>query len=651
MSRHRADNPNDRYGRHADYGRDELFDAELDDVSAFWTSTDEPTGPRRRWNAYAGPDVEWPRFLFTRRQRIALYVGVPTLCVLLCVVVMVSSALTVVGQAEVAKESASGLLSGMKTGNAEVVEQNVESLTKATTAMRIETASPIWQFVSYTPIVGTDIYNARAIVRVLDDVVCNGLGRSSDRLAGISMSSLVHDGVINVDGMQSVVMMLGDMAPSLKRADETFSVLKKGVVAPLNTAIEQGKSMLDTVVVLADDADILAEHVPDMLGANGEERNYLVLAQSNAELRSVGGFPGSWGRLTIKDGKLELGDFSSPQQIRQSIDVADDEKAFFNDGTVDMVTTVGVNPNYPRVAEVISQIYSLQQEEYGGGYLMVDGIVALDPLFLADIMKLTNSSVKVSKSRIDGSNAAEFILSRIYWDLPVRKQDKAFSKIAKKAFSLLTGGLGDVSPSDLMSLIKKGAENRDFMMWFRDADEQDIVSDLGLTGSLHNDPAQPYLGVYLNDVTYSKMDWYINAVTEYGEPEEQADGTKVYHVTTTIENHMTPEEAETAPDYVVGGGHALVTKRGQMLTNVFFFAPAGGKLLNISIDDPQKSVYSKEFYFNESEGHDVASMCVRTNPLESVVFTYDVSVSQEAEEPMQLDTTPTPQYVAGWKKL
>ena len=52
-----------------------------------------------------------------------------------------------------------------------------------------------------------------------------------------------------------------------------------------------------------------------MLGANGQTRTYVVVAQNNSELRATGGFPGSTGLLTGTNGKIELGEFSGISKL------------------------------------------------------------------------------------------------------------------------------------------------------------------------------------------------------------------------------------------------------------------------------------------------------------------------------------------------
>ena len=44
--------------------------------------------------------------------------------------------------------------------------------------------------------------------------------------------------------------------------------------------------------------------LPGMVGADGNEKKYLVLLQNEMELRATGGFIGSYGIMTFKNGKL-----------------------------------------------------------------------------------------------------------------------------------------------------------------------------------------------------------------------------------------------------------------------------------------------------------------------------------------------------------
>ena len=646
-------------------GSPALDDADLDDVSAFWNSSDDMhtesyaavgsddwRGGAYDPEPYDSGNVEYDHMPIKRRWRNALLIGVPVLCLVLMALLFANSARLVMGQVDTLKASVSGILDGMKTGDEDKVMQNAEILAEASSVMKRETDSPVWYLACGFPIVGKDLQNVQAISEVVDDFSINAVKPMAKDLAHVSAGGLLKDGAVDVEGMKNVVVLLGRMEPVLYRAEEAFSMMEHGSMADLNNVIDTACTYLNPISDVAEQADALADRVPHLLGADGTERTYLILAQTNSELRSVGGFPGSWGILSFKDGVMNLGGFNSPQNIRQNIEINEDEKFVYGSDSVDMVTSVGINPNFPRVAQTIAQIYGSEQEYQDKGYTNVDGVIAVDPIFLQRLMELTHGKVRINRRiRVTSKNTAQFLLSDIYWKVRVSRQDRAFAKVANKAFDLVVKKLGDVDLADLLQALGGSAQRRDLAVWFADDKVQGIISTLSLSGAIHTDPSYPYMGVFLNDYTWSKMDWYLYRDTVYGEPQHNDDGTYTYHVTTHIKNNITPEVAQDAPKYVVGGmevGNQLVKERGEILTYVIFYGPAGGKISNLQMDDEKHFGDDAGFKTKSTENFDMATVLTRLSPTDSLTISYDVTTIDQLYQPLAVDTTPTAQDIAGW---
>ena len=82
--------------------------------------------------------------------------------------------------------------------------------------------------------------------------------------------------------------------------------------------------------------------------------------------------------------------------------ITDEERLLFGDGISYATDTFGHNPDFPRAAELWAQA----NEQVNG--FPIDGVLALDPVFLQTMLGLTGSSVAMSDgSYIDGSNAAQ----------------------------------------------------------------------------------------------------------------------------------------------------------------------------------------------------------------------------------------------------
>ena len=178
-----------------------------------------------------------------------------------------------------------------------------------------------------------------------------------------------------------------------------------------------------------------------------------------------------------------------------------------------------------------------------------------------------------------------------------------------------------------------------------DDTEQALMLDLGFAGELGTDPSTPELGVYFNDDTYSKISWYTSSSTTIGEGVRNADGTTTYDVVTTLTNNITPEEAATAPLYIYGGNQDK-RDNSDMINFVFFFAPAGGTISNFSVSD---GAIFEDYGINEASlnGLQVLRMRTHLRSGETATFTYQVTVSADAAQPLALRTTPLAQQGAG----
>lgn len=165
--------------------------------------------------------------------------------------------------------------------------------------------------------------------------------------------------------------------------------------------------------------------------------------------------------------------------------------------------------------------------------------------------------------------------------------------------------------------------------------------DMGLSGRLETDPAKPVLGVYFNDDTYSKISWYASASTVVGEGVKNPDGTTTYDVTTTLTNTITPEEAASAPTYVYGN-NGDKREASDMLDFVFFYAPAGGSITDFQTSD---GALFEDYGVAEATLSGLQVLRMRTHLLagETATFTYKVTVSADATEPLTVRTTPLAQ--------
>ena len=287
-----------------------------------------------------------------------------------------------------------------------------------------------------------------------------------------------------------------------------------------------------------------------------------------------------------------------------------------------------MTPQFPRAAAAAAQSWLAFMGQ------AVNGVVAIDPVFLQSLLAVTGQSVDVGGVHVDGSNAAAVLMHDTYWNLPVEAQDAFFAGVAGSSFQAVFQGLGHADSGDLAKTFMDGALARNFQVWMADEAQEAAIDALGFSGGLEDDPAKPVLGTYTNDYTWSKMDWYLDMRTSVGEGTKNPDGSTSYPVTTTVTNAMTEAEAASAPYYVYGGNPDK-RSQGDMLTHLYLMAPAGGSISNVQGTGGVFSAAQHTVY-----GFDEWTCALQENPGETTTVTYTVTTSPQATEPLAVDRTP-----------
>ena len=171
------------------------------------------------------------------------------------------------------------------------------------------TSSPLWAVATIIPVVGSDIQTVRIVSDSAQSLVEDVLMPAMDTIPADGLKSLMsEDGAINVSLIDNLLTTVSDAAPVISENAAKLDETPEPTIDQLKKPIEQVKSLMSTLAPIADSATELKDTLPAMLGAEGK-RNYLIIACTSAEMRSSVGFAGSYGLMTVDNGKISLGDF------------------------------------------------------------------------------------------------------------------------------------------------------------------------------------------------------------------------------------------------------------------------------------------------------------------------------------------------------
>ncbi len=548
---------------------------------------------------------------------------------------LLNSAKTVKSEAKEAVEIVGGLKDKVTSGDFSTLPDDAKKIDELCDSMKAETSSPLWTAASFIPVYGSDINAARTMIDALSDVSSNALVPMADNLSQATPGKLFQDGMINVSALQAVADSLSDSSKVFKSANEKIQGIGDTHISQVTELVDKAKDGFATLNGAVDAAEKVAPVLPQMLGANGQTRNYLMYAMNNVEIRACGGFGGSQGLISVTDGQMSIGEFVpriglSEDEAVESVD--EEDEALFGNHSNLYNSGNTYSPDWPRNSQ---RVAALWKSQYGQD---VDGVIGIDPVFLQYLLGLVGNVSLPDGTVVDGTNAAKVLMHDVYWNYPVEESDGIFASVASAAFDKVLGGIGDVDVTKLVSAVERGAEEGRLIAWMRNDDEQNAIKETGIDASLPDpdDPsADPVAGVYFNNLSFSKLDWYLNADTQIGQGVKNGDGTCSYRITVTLTNIMTQEEAGKLPDYVAASAPDAAHDDERL--NVSLFAPTGGNITDLTVEGTQFGLGAATWH-----GIPFYSGTVDLHAGETTTITYTLTTSAEAgDKPLTLRQTPT----------
>lgn len=530
----------------------------------------------------------------------------------------------------------------LKEGEGEQLNATASTVADQIASMRDTVNGPAWTIASFVPVYGNDIKLVRGIMEQVDVLAQNAMLPACEQLEDFKLGNLLSDGAVNLPMLKELISTIQDVEPVVSSSIDAIDALPEPHIGKIRELMGKLLEPMDSAKTVLSNINEIAPLLPRMLG-DGGTRTYLLMAQQNAELRSTGGLAGSVGPLIVENGKISVGEFIPGNTDLGGTanifgEVTSEEDALFTNRMANRITDTNFNPDFPRAAHFAKGLY-----EAGTGQT-VDGVIAIDPVFLQYLLALAGG-VDVNGINVNGENAGALMLHDAYNILSVEQTDQFFSDAAGLAFKQIMSNLGEVGFSDLFKTLGRGIAEHRFLAWMENPEEEELMTLMGCSGALKDDPTEPELGVYFADETWSKISWYFSSNTHVDEGVKNSDGTMSYHVTTTMTNNLTLAEAAKQASYITGY-HPNKKNPAGMFMHVYLVAPAGGSISNISTEggdfSPQpftEMPYNQWTFFT-------ASPALADG--ETITISYDVTVSAEAEQPLMVRTTPTAQVVAGW---
>jgi len=382
------------------------------------------------------------------------------------------------------------------------------------------------------------------------------------------------EGLVNRDELMRLAGALEEVQFVISRAETNITSTGRDLLVPELRAGVDDLIRQIAVVKRRVQTTLDGTAVADRLLGFSQPRTFFIAVQNTAESRATGGYAANFGIVTMQNGHVQTRRFDrtslfdeakdkprilrAPLDFRRRYSQFDVDRNWWN---------VNMSPDFPTVARVMADQY----RQYSGR--SVDGVIAVDPIGLAQLMNLTGPlSVPPWPVPLTPDNAAKIMLhdEYVFFDsLPServaflgRVANQVFDHLAYRGFNnlLVTGPLID----DLTA-------TRRLQFWSPDPAVQKFFRETNSAGNVQDVVADSVM-VTTQNAAGNKTDYFLERSFAYDATVKKVSGGRL-QVDSKLQLRLrnnAPSSGE--PRYVIGPQSARF-QPGQNRLFVTFYSP------------------------------------------------------------------------------
>jgi len=571
-----------------------------------------------------------------RRLRRRLFPVLPFVvgaCVLLLVLAayVAATAVRAARDAAAVSDTMSKVEADLRSGSIEAARaDNARAIAQAAKARR-EVSGAVFAALTHVPVVGDPLRALQDTVAVVDDVA-EHVVRPVTATPGVHLQSVVHGTSFDVSGLAAEAPTLFRAADRLDSDVSTLDRLPHVGFAAIDHRLAKSTAKLrraaSALRLLSDTAEV----APAML-ADG--RTYLVLVQNNAESRATGGLVGAYAVLHVDHGQIAVtaaGPNNDLRDVATPVLTGDPqfENRYAGLGVTTTWRSLNLTPDFPTAASIASRLW------VATGHQPVDGVLAADPVALAQLLRVTGPVLVPGGPALTADNAVQYLESGIYARYPRARDDARNSYLAAVTRSVLdTARSRGVPGTKLVRALTTAVAGRHLQLWSAHADEQSVLAGTPVSGKVAG--PGPFLEVVTQNLTGGKLDYYLRRSVSYvgkaapeGDdvgfgPQPMEDAVISVRLTNTAPDHGLPAYVTTRADAPRGAAPSATNRLWLSL-----YLARGTGYLAAALDGHPIALHT-----DEDAGASVLSTIVELRPGESKTLTVRVAQPTASGRPFR----------------
>lgn len=557
-------------------------------------------------------------------RRVALAAGALLIVALVVFAVQVTRAALALSAA---RTDAAALAHDLAAGNLARAEVDAGSLRRHAASARSDVAGPLWWLGARVPYLGANV-SAVHDTAVALDVIAARVTPSLLHVADEFQHGTLRPraGRVPPEAVAALQPQLRAAAAALAGpARQIAAIHTSDLIGPLRSPMREIQRRVSEAQTAVDTVSSAFTVLPTMLGGSGP-RTYLLLVQNPAEIRAVGGLPGTWVILRADRGRLSLVSASSagPYNPRTPpITPTADEGDLLGTNWGALAGDATESPDFPRDA----QMAAADAAQHGSP---VSAVFSVDPVALSFILRGTGPVKVTGDAMLTASNVVPILLNQVYRTMGPDQQNVFYALAAQRIFEALVGGQGD--PLVAIRGLVDGVNQHRVFAWSSDPELAKIINAGNLAGAFRtNTGSVPQVGLYLNDAVAGKQEYYLRQSVAARATGCHA-GVQTIELTAHFRSLM-PATYAALPNYIVGSGE--FAPRGHMLIALYLAAPWRGEVESISVNGIDQTVTS-----NTLDGRQLATLTLAIAPGQELTVRAVLHTGPGQTGPGQLTWTP-----------
>lgn len=534
--------------------------------------------------------------------------------------VAVSKALSVREALAPAVPIAGGMPAKVLAGDPEGAAADAESLKELSARAVSTTDDWDWRVAEWIPVMGPNLVAVRAAAESIDEVADFAV----EYVPNLDLTAFQPvDGAIDLSAvhrLEEIVTAGADMFVGVSaRIDATDrSFLLPQVTQALATLEEAVSGVDESLGTLSPILKVL----PAALG-EGDPKTYLLMFQGNSELRASGGNPAALALVTATDGRIELTTQATSVQFanarEESIFPLDAEtEHLYSDIIGRWIPNMTATPDFPTTVEIMRAWWADE------GLPPFDDVISTDPIALSYILNATGPIPLQTGETLTSENAVSLMLNEVYFKYgdgtDQNPQDLFFASAAAQIFAKITSGIED--PVAFLDAVSKASDEGRMKIWSSNPDLEAMMAGTKLAGTLPaSNQDRTVAGVFFNDTTGAKTDYYADAKVVATTDQCTASGAPTFTQTITFANNITPQQAADLPYFITGPHY----RPGDIATDVVVYTPVGASIESWKVEGAHSATLI-------SEGTHLGRSAVRISVVTTPQTAATITVSMKGAE-------------------